>query len=161
MRAFVVLALVAALPMGAFAPVAETRSSDEQVRQLAVALQWANVNGQYGKVWARLHPVHQRVTTRTFWESCRRKQAAKDSQVEWLSFRATDAHDDRLPFPLLGTLNVTAVTITTTFKDPLGSRHTIRGATYWIKVGADAKYRRLWRREEYRAYSAHRCPPSS
>jgi hypothetical protein len=96
-----------------------------------------------------------------FWESCRRKQAAaKDSRVEWLSFRATDADDDRRAFPLWGTLDVTAMTMTT-FKDPVGSRHTIRDATYWIDVGADAEYRTPWKREEYRAYSAHRCPPSS
>ena len=29
----------------------------------------ANIRGQYGKVWPRLHPRYRAVTTRIFWES--------------------------------------------------------------------------------------------
>ena len=158
-RALATCTVFAALIVAAVVvPVAETRSSDEDVKKVAVALVWANINAQYGKVWPRLHPRYQRVTTRAFWENCQRKAGTKAAGTEWLSIKATDSFPDRLSFPLLGTLRVTAVTIEARIVTYLGTRHTVRDTRYWIKLGST--WRGLWQAETYRAYKAHRCPPT-
>ena len=48
---------------------AATASNEDEAKRVAVALVYANVNGQYGAAWAYLHPRFKRVTTRAFWES--------------------------------------------------------------------------------------------
>src|SRR5262245_42749682 len=81
----------------------------DQWRQLQVALAWANIRGQYGKVWPLLHPRYQRVTTRAFWEACQRKRARQTAGVKWISVKATQAYPDRITLPLLGSIPVVAV----------------------------------------------------
>jgi hypothetical protein len=127
----------------------------DDVKRLQVALTWANIRGQYGKVWPPLHPRYQRVTTRAFWEECHRKDARKAAGVEWLSIRATDAYDDKRTFPLLGRVSVVAVSMEAKI-DYLGLKRTIRDTLYWMKVADN--WRGLWEPEMYRAYRAHRCP---
>ena len=132
-------------------------ASAQDVRKVAVDLVWANIRGQYGRVWPRLHPRYQRVTTRAFWEACQRKQSAQTAGVEWLSIRATDAYPDRVRLPLLGRVNVTAVTISARV-EYLGTRRTITDTNYWILLRG--VWRGLWQPETYRAYARHRCPPN-
>jgi hypothetical protein len=127
----------------------------DDVKALQVALTWANVRGQYGKVWPLLHPRHQHVTTRTFWEECQRRNARKSAGVEWLSIRATDAYADTISLPLVGRVRIVAVSMEAKI-DYLGVKRTIRDTVYWAKVSG--KWRGLWKPETYRAYQAHRCP---
>jgi hypothetical protein len=147
----VALALVAL----ALAACATSSAASGDVRELSVDTTWANVRGQYGKVWVLLHPRYQRVVGRAFWESCQRRRARKTVGVEWLSVRATDDYRDRLPFALLGTLSVTAVSLEAKI-DYLGTKRTIRDTIYWIRVGG--RWRGLWDRATYRAYATKRCP---
>jgi len=136
----------------------EATASDEgSAKRVAVALVWANVHAQYGKVWATLHPRYQRVTTRAFWERCKRKAAQEIETFEWLSVRAIDAYPDRVTLPLLGTIRVTAVTLVAN----VNHRYPYASGTFfdthlWVKVGS--QWKGLWTTEQYRAYKAHRCP---
>jgi len=144
------LALVALLVT---AGMAEATTDD--VRKVNVDTTWANIRGQYGKVWSTLHPRYQQVTTRAFWEACKRKEARKGLGIEWLSVKATDDYPDRLTLPLLGTISVTAVSMEAKI-DYLGIRRTVRDTVYWVKV--DGEWRGLWEPIQYRAYKAKRCP---
>ena len=105
---------------------------------------------------AFLHPRYQRATTRAFWESCKRKAAAKQTGIEWLSIKAIDAYPDRVTLPLLGTIPVIAVTVEAKFTY-LGTKHTVSDTNYWAKVVP--QWKGFWKPEQYRAYKAHRCPP--
>jgi hypothetical protein len=136
------------------APVA---ASTERIGDVAVAVTWANIRGQYGRVWVRLHPAHQRVTSRAFWESCQRKRAAATAGIDWLSIKATATYPDRVVVPVLGLTRVTAVTITARYKY-LGSRHTESDTNYWKRV--NGIWRGLWQPETYRAYKTGHCPPT-
>ena len=135
---------------------AATASKEDEAKRVAVALVYANINAQYGAVWAYLHPRYQRVTTRAFWESCKRKLAEKRG-IEFFDVRAIDAYPDRVTLPRLGTIRVIAVTLEARFVG-----HEQRGAGIasdthlWVKVGSE--WKALWTPEQYRAYKAHRCP---
>jgi hypothetical protein len=133
---------------------AATASKEDEAKRAAVALVWANVHAQYSKVWATLHPRYQRVTTRAFWESCKRKHAQKWAGIAWYSVRAIDAYPDLVTLPLLGTIRVTAVTLQANIGDP--NPGTIIDTHLWVKVGS--QWKGLWTPEQYRAYRAHRCP---
>src|SRR5262245_10967746 len=95
-----------------FASTVPASAKWEHVMQLQVAQTWANIHGQYGKVWSLLHPRYQRVTTRAFWEACQRKRARQTAGVKWISVKATDAYGpDRITLPLLGSIPVVAVRV--------------------------------------------------
>jgi hypothetical protein len=134
---------------------AATASKEGEAKRVAVELVYANANAQYGKVWAYLHPRYQRVTTRAFWESCKRK-LAEERGVVFFDVQAIDAYPDRVTLPLLGTTRVIAVTLEAKMID---HQRTV-GVTYdthlWVKVGSE--WKGLWTPEQYRAYKAHRCP---
>jgi hypothetical protein len=152
----VLVALVVAAP-GSARSAGDSAASAQDVRKVAVDLVWASIRGQYGKVWLRLDPRHQAVTTRAFWESCQRKRAAQTAGIQWLSVRATDVYPDRVFVPVLGRSNVTAVTITARLAYR-GRRQTISDTNYWTPLrGA---WRGLWQPETYRAYAKRRCPPN-
>jgi hypothetical protein len=136
---------------------AGARGSEDSLRQVATDLVWASIRGQYGKVWSRLHPRHQRVTSREFWESCQRKRANAVASVEWLSIRVTSTYPDRVRIPGLGRTNVTALT-TTARVEVLGTKRTISETNYWVRIGD--MWRGLWDQETYAAYAKGRCPPS-
>jgi hypothetical protein len=148
--AFVLVGLVLLTVCGA-----ATASDEGDAKRAAVALVWENAYGQYGKVWATLHPRYQRVTTRAFWQSCKRKLAAKRG-VELSQVRAIDAYPDRVTLPLLGTIRVIAVTLQAKITDSQGGSGTAIDTHLWVKVGSE--WKGLWTTEQYRAYKAHRCP---
>ena len=130
------------------------------MKRFQVGQTWADIRGQYGKVWPYLHPRYQRVTTRPFWEACQRKRAQKRAGVEWISVKATDAYSDKITRPLLGSISVVAITIEEKFKY-LGSTQTVRETHYWTPYGGKWKtWVGLWEPATYRAYKAHRCPSS-
>jgi hypothetical protein len=128
----------------------------EQLKALQVAVTWANIRAQYGKVWPLLHPRYQRVTTRAFWEACQRKRAKKNAGVKWLSVKATDAYPDRITLPLLGSIPVVAVSVETRI-EYLGTKRTVRDTLYWTTLNG-VGWVGLWEPATYRAYKAHRCP---
>jgi hypothetical protein len=136
---------------------ATARSKDESLRDVATDIVWKNIRGQYGQVWARLHPRYQRVTTREFWENCQRKKNEPRTGVDWLSIRVVSTYPDHRRFPLLGLTNVTAVAVTARIQY-LGAKHTITDTNYWVKIGG--KWRGSWDPETYRAYAKKRCPPN-
>jgi hypothetical protein len=154
MRRIVALALVGLVLIVCQAAAA---ANEDDAKKAAVALVYENIHAQYGKVWATLHPRYQRVTTRAFWESCKRKEAQKRAGIGWYSVRAIDAYPDRMKLPLLGTVRVTAVTLLARITDRTGVTGTIIDTHLWVKVGSH--WKGLWTPEQYRAYKAHRCPP--
>jgi len=153
MKAALVLVVVA---LAATVVPAATASKQDEAKKAAVALVSANIHAQYGKVWASLHPRYRLVTTRAFWESCKRKEAQKRAWIEWGSIRAIDAYPDRVTLPLLGTIRVTAVTLLAEIADAAGTPGTIIDTHLWVKLGSH--WKGLWTPEQYRAYKAHRCP---
>ena len=90
---------------------------------------------EYGKVWATLHPRYQRVTTRAFWESCKRKLAEKRG-FSGFRIRAIDAYPDRVTLPLLGTIRVIAVTLQARIVDRQRDLGTASDTHLWVKVGS-------------------------
>jgi hypothetical protein len=134
---------------------AATASKKDEAKRVAVALVYANINAQYGAVWAYLHPRYQRVTTRAFWESCKRKLAEKRG-IEFFDVRAIDAYPDRVTLPLLGTIRVIAVTLQAKFVDRQRELGTASDTHLLVRVGSE--WKGLWTPEQYRAYEAHRCP---
>ena len=142
-----------------FAGTVAASAKYEDLKKFQVALTWANIRGQYGKVWPLLHPRYQRVTTRAFWEACQRKRAQKRAGVEWISVKATDAYSDRITLPLLGSISVVAVSIEAKLKYR-GTTQTVRETHYWTQYGKWGTWAGLWEPPTYRAYKAHRCPSS-
>ena len=151
----VVLIAVGVVTLAVTAVPAATASKEAEAKRVAVALVWANVNADYGTVWAYLHPRYKRVTTRAFWESCKRKLAAKRG-VTWIDVRALSDYPDRVKLPLLGTIRVTAVTLQGKFADRTRGFGTASDTHLVVKIGSE--WKALWTPEQYRAYKAHRCP---
>src|SRR5262245_41520531 len=141
-----------------FAGTVSASAKYDQLEQLQVAMTWANIRGQYGKVWPLLHPRYQRVTTRAFWEACQRMRARQTAGVKWSSVKATGAYSDRITLPLLGSIPVVAVSVAAKIKY-LGSTRTVRDTLYWKLNGGG--WASLWDPATYRAYKAHRCPTHS
>ena len=125
-------------------------------RAVAVETAWQNIRGQYGKVWPKLHPRYQRVTTREKWEACQRKRAKETAEWEWLSVRATDSYPDAMRFPLLGHVRFTAATMKATIRHPIYGRRSISDTVYYTLVRG--RWKGLWEAATYRAYRAGRCP---
>ena len=69
---------------------------------------------------------------------------------------AIDAYPDRVTLPLLGTIRVTAVTLSGEDHSTPTPSGTIIDTHLWVKVGS--QWKALWTPEQYRAYKAHRCP---
>ena len=126
-------------------------------KSLTLEVTNANLRGQYGKVWPRLHPRYRAVTTRSFWESCQRKRGSDRAGAEFLSLKVTETYPDRITLPLLGRLGVTAVSIEARVKY-LGETTTVRDTVYVTKVSGT--WFGLWDPETYRSYKAKRCPTS-
>jgi hypothetical protein len=134
---------------------AHAATQSDTPRSLSVkAVQW-NFLHEYGRVWQLLHPRYQRVTTRAFWESCKRKKAPAGVNVK--SIKAIDSYPDTITLPLLGRVRVEAVAIEL--------RYTVAGSTnvqsandtiYWVRYGKG--WKGLWALSDYQAYSHHRCP---
>jgi hypothetical protein len=149
-----VLALVALM---LFASNTAAQPTGGDAKSVAVDVVRWNFLGQYGRVWQVLHPRYQHVTTRTFWESCKRKNAPTGIQVK--SLKAVDSYLDTITLPLLGKLHVTAVTLQMRFTTPtLSGTQSVSDTVYMTKVGS--AWKGLWEVADYQAYSHHRCPPS-
>ena len=145
----VVVALAVTVVPGA------TASNEDEAKRVAVARVYANAEADYEEIWAYLHPRYKRVTTRAFWESCKRKLAEKRG-LEFFHIRAIDAYPDRVTLPLLGTIRVIAVVLQAELVDRRGDHGTASDTHLWVKVGSE--WKELWTPEQYRAYKAHRCP---
>jgi hypothetical protein len=129
------------------------RSSDP--RTLAVNVVKWNFLGQYGRVWQLLHPRYQRVTTRAFWESCKRR--ASNPGIAVKSIKAIDSYADEMTLPLIGHVKVEAVTLQMRFTLPaLSGVQTVSDTAYWTRYRG--QWKGLWQLSDYRAYRRHRCP---
>jgi hypothetical protein len=118
------------------------------------AFRWS-IAGQYGRVWARLHPRYRAVTTRAFWETCKRRRAAALRSVEWLGVRAVEQHPDRIRLPLLGSIKVTAVTLRVRYR----SDDSVASETDTLYFRYDnGRWWGLWDSDAYRAYKSRTCP---
>ena len=146
---------VTALLFAGAAPVS-ARPAEQSARAFIVETTWQSIRAQYGRVWAKIHPRYQRVTTREKWEACQRRQARETAGFEWLSVRATDSYPDVIRLPLLGRTTVTAVSVAVVVRHPLTGRQTVRDTFYVKKVGG--RWKGLWTPEMYAAYKAGRCP---
>jgi hypothetical protein len=146
--------LVASIVAVALATTAAARSKSAEA--FAVATSWQNINGQYGRVWPKLHPRYQRVTTREKWEACQRKRDRETVEWEWLSLRATDSYPDARRLPLLGYVRFTAVSMVGRIRHPVYGTRTIRDTLNYMRIGG--RWKGLWEPTTYRAYRAGRCP---
>ena len=77
-------------------------------KSLVLDVATANIRGQFGKVWPRLHPRYRAVTTCSFWESCQRKKGNAVAGTEFLSLKGTETYPDTITLPLLGRTRVMA-----------------------------------------------------
>jgi hypothetical protein len=109
--AVVVAVATASAALGA---PASRRVDDPKVLSVNV-VKW-NFLGQYGRVWQTLDPRFQKVTTRTFWESCKRKNAPEGITVQ--SIKAIDSYSDSMTLPVVGHVNVEAVTLRMRYTHP-------------------------------------------
>jgi hypothetical protein len=124
-------------------------------RQMSVDAMWASARGQYGKVWAVIHPKYQAVTTRAAWEKCRRQKAAKIKGIEWLSFGAPKSSSATMKLPLLGSVKYEVVTVQARFKYR-GTNYSDSSTIAWTIV--NGHWRGLWSSREFADYKAGRCP---
>jgi hypothetical protein len=132
-------------------------ATGQSASDFAVEVSWGNVRSQYGKVWSRLHPRHQRVTTRAFWEACQRKRAKERGGIEVHGLKAIDEYADIVKLPLLGPRRVQAVTLEMRYSHPLlGSNKKLTDTVYVIRWGET--WKGLWTPESYQAYAKRRCP---
>lgn len=156
-RNVVLAALIASLLTAAPAASRTDASSGQSAGAFLVEASWAGVRAQYGKVWSKLHPRYQRVTTRAFWESCQRKEAKDTAGLEVHSLTAIEEHPDIVTLPLLGKLKVRAVTMEMRYSHPLlGNNKKLTDTVYAVKWGTT--WKGLWKPESYAAYAKRRCP---
>jgi hypothetical protein len=139
------------------APIGRATMTAQSAEAFAVETSWQGIRAQYGRVWPKLHPRCQRVTSRERWEACQRKEARQAAEWEFLSVRATDAYPDSMRFPLLGRIRFTAVTLRARARHAALGVRTITDTVYVVKVAG--RWKGLWEPESYRAYRAGKCPP--
>jgi hypothetical protein len=155
MKSLVVFAAAALLLV---APATASQRGDS-AEAVAVNVSHWNSEGQFGKVWDTLHPAYQRIAGRSFWQSCKVKQAnslsAMGIEFDAGSVHATDSFTDTITLPVLGRVNVTAVTLAAKFKLS-GKVHSVTDTVNLTKV--NGKWKGLWSPADYKAYKAHRCP---
>jgi len=151
--AIVAAYLVAAVPVSAQSEV----NSSQSASAFLVELSWGNVRAQYGKVWSKLHPRYQRVTTRAFWEACQRKKDKAAAGIDVHAIRAIDEYPDTVTLPVLGSVKVRAVTLEMRYSHPLlGINKKMVDTVYALKWGST--WKGLWEPETYTAYAKWRCP---
>ena len=149
------VALLAAMLVLAFSPGAGGATRGDDPRSLAVQVVKWNFLAQYGRIWELLHPRYQAVTTRTFWEACKRKNAPVGIRMQ--SIKALGSYPDTITLPLLGRIKVTAVTLELRYTHPaIKGVQKAGDTTYWIRY--HGTWKGLWRLADYQAYSHHRCP---
>jgi hypothetical protein len=138
---------------------ATASKNDDSVLKLAVNLSHWNSDGQFGKVWDTMHPTYQKIVGRSFWQSCKVAQANKTSamgvEFDASSVHVTDSFTDTITLPVLGRVNVTAVTLAAKFKY-LGATHSVTDTVNYTKVGG--KWKGLWTPAQFKAYKNHKCP---
>lgn len=126
-------------------------------RSLAVQVVKWNFLAEYGRIWQLLDPRYQRLTTRTFWETCKRKNAGQGLQLK--SIKAIDSYPDSLSLPVVGKVKVVAVALEMKYTHPsLSGVQTANDTVYWERY--QGQWRGLWTVADYKAYSNHRCPPA-
>lgn len=153
----VVATVIASLVLAVPAAARTDASSGQSAGSFLVEVSWGNVRAQYGKVWSKLHPRYQRVTTRAFWESCQRKRDKDTAGLEVHSIKAIEEYPDTVTLPLLGRIKVRAVTLEMRYSHPLlGNNRKQTDTVYAVKWGST--WKGLWEPETYAAYAKRRCP---
>ena len=148
---------IAALLLVTPASAKPTAGSGQSASSFMVEVLWNDVRAQYGKVWGKLHPRYQKVTTRAFWESCQRTKDGDAAGLVVHSVRATNEYADEIRFPLLGTQKVRAVTLEMRYSHPLlGKNRKLTDTVYAVRWGAT--WKALWEPTTHSAYAKHRCP---
>jgi hypothetical protein len=113
-----------------------------------------NIAHRFGLVWQTIHPRDQHATSRSFWESCKKKIAPEGLKVK--SMKAT-SRQATIRLPPLGRVKVAVVTLSTRYTLPtLSGVHTATTTIYWTR--SDGDWKGLWSASDYNAYSMHRCP---
>lgn len=148
-------AVAAVLVFGTAHEAAQARPAGSDPRSLAVQVVKWNFLGEYGRIWQMLDPRFQRITTRTFWENCKRKNAP--AGVTLKSIKAIDSYPDQISLPVVGKLKVTAVALEMRYTHPaLQGVQTAHDTVYWERYRG--QWKGLWTLADYQAYSHHRCP---
>jgi hypothetical protein len=152
-RLAIVALLAAALaPASSVAATGTVRADDPASLSVQVA-RW-NVLHQFDRVWQTIDPRDRRVTTRNFWESCKKKIAPEGLKVKSLTATSRQV---TIGLPPLGRVKVTVVTLKTRYTLPtLSGVRTAITTIFWTR--SSGHWKGLWSASDYRAYSHHRCP---
>lgn len=129
----------------------------ESAASFAKSVTEANLKGQYGKNWARLHPAHKDETSRSEWEACQEKAADGRAGIKVLSIDVLETYVDEYEAPKLGPVEATAVTMRLRYTHPLFEGEQELTDTIYI-VDVDGEWRGLWDQATFDAYQAGRCP---
>jgi hypothetical protein len=158
------LVLVAAAAVGsivafgiAASTVAPAASAAATPAQLAVRVVTRSLNGTYGAQWDLLHPKYKAVVTRARFVQCERKAAAGVGPIEIVDVSAEGTRVIRAKLPLLGTANVSDVTLAIIYRK--GKQTTSQVAevdSLW--VSNRGHWVRVYAQTDYAAYKAGKCP---
>jgi len=122
-----------------------------------VAVAKSAFNGNQGAQWDTLHPKYRKVVSRSRFVACERKAASAIGKIAVLRIAAEGSRVVRSNLPLLGTVNITDVTLAVTFRK--GDEKASRVAeldSLWVPDRA--RWVRVLTPNEYRAYKAGTCP---
>jgi len=148
------LALLLALAAVA-APSAAVAASTPA--QLAVRVAKTSFKGNQGAQWDTLHPKYKKVVTRARFVSCERKAAAAIGKITVLDISAEGTQVVHTKLPLLGTVDVSDVTLAITYrKGTKGSSQIAELDSLW--VAHKGHWVRIYTPTEYAAYKAGKCP---
>jgi hypothetical protein len=150
------VALVPADPLSA--SVAQGGIQGNSASKFAIETTKMTLNAQWGLVWNRLHPLHQKLVSREFWEGCQVESHDElPAGFKVTSLKAKAEYADRPGIPGVGPMNVRAVTLQMRFTVALlEGEQSVTDTRYWVKYGNT--WRGFFAADTYAAYKKKHCP---
>jgi hypothetical protein len=114
--------------------------------------------GQYGRAWDSLHPFHQAVVSRARYVDCQSQNDTGTFTIE--KTEVLDQYDEPVRIPGQ-TKDVPSKAVT--LRLTIGGGGLEKPGTYTQTahaVAVDGQWRWILKSVDFRAYKAHRCPPS-
>jgi hypothetical protein len=119
-----------------------------------------NVLGQYGRSWDSLHPFHQAVVSRSRYVDCQSRGDEDTAGYTVDKTEVLDQYDEPVRIPgQPKDVPSKAVTLRLSVGSPL-LKKPVKYTRTVHAVAVNGEWRWILPPEDYRAYKAHRCPPS-
>jgi hypothetical protein len=150
----------AGLAAAVLVPLALTASSAfaaASPAQLAVNTAKSSFSGNQGSQWDTLHPGYKAVVSRARFVACERQAAAAVGKITIVGISAEGTRVFRTKLPLLGTVNVNAVTVAVTYRRG-GSKSAQIAEIDSLWVAHKGRWVRIYTPADYAAYKAGNCP---